>query len=68
MYALQTGIEQNNKDSMNNLIFHYHNYDRKYYVQGKKDKYYSGVNNQEYSEYCKRFSNYEFYKHFNTFT
>ena len=22
-------------------MFHYHNYDRKYYVQGKKDKYYS---------------------------
>ena len=41
MYALQTGIEKKNKDSMNNLIFHYHNYDRKYYVQGKKDKYYS---------------------------
>ena len=28
-------------DSLSNLIFHYHNYDRKYYVQGKKDKYYS---------------------------
>jgi vitamin B12 transporter len=41
MYALQTGIEQKNKDSLNNLIFHYHNYDRKYYVQGKKNKYYS---------------------------
>ena len=22
-------------------MFHYHNYDRKYYVRGKKDKYYS---------------------------
>ena len=22
-------------------MFHYHNYDRKYYVQGRKDKYYS---------------------------
>ena len=41
MYALQTGIERKTKDSLDNLMFHYHNYDRKYYVQGKKDKYYS---------------------------
>ena len=41
MYALQTGIESRTKNSLNNFIFHYHNYDRKYYVQGKKDKYYS---------------------------
>ena len=41
MYALQTGIERKTKNSLNNLMFHYHNYDRKYYVQGKKDKYYS---------------------------
>ena len=41
MYALQTGIEQKTKNSFNNLMFHYHNYDRKYYVLGKKDKYYS---------------------------
>ena len=41
MYAFQTGIEQKTKNSLDNLIFHYHNYDRKYYVQGKKDKYYS---------------------------
>ncbi len=41
MYALQTGIERKTKNSLDNLIFHYHNYDRKYYVQGKKDKYYS---------------------------
>ncbi len=41
MYALQTGIERKTKNSLDNLIFHYHNYDRKYYVQGLKDKYYS---------------------------
>ena len=41
MYALQTGIERKTKSSLDNLMFHYHNYDRKYYVQGKKDKYYS---------------------------
>ena len=41
MYALQTGIERQTNNSFDNLMFHYHNYDRKYYVQGKKDKYYS---------------------------
>ncbi len=41
MYALQTGIERRTNNSLENLIFHYHNYDRKYFVQGKKDKYYS---------------------------
>ena len=41
MYALQTGVERKTNNSLDNLIFHYHNYDRKYYVQGKKDKYYS---------------------------
>ena len=41
MYAIQTGIERKTNNSLDNLIFHYHNYDRKYYVQGKKDKYYS---------------------------
>ncbi len=41
MYALQTGVERKNKNSFDNIIFHYHNYDRKYFVQGKKDKYYS---------------------------
>jgi len=41
MYALQTGIEKKTKNSLSNFMFHYHNYDRKYYVQGKKDKYYS---------------------------
>jgi vitamin B12 transporter len=41
MYALQAGIESKKQNSLNNLMFHYHNYDRKYYVQAKKDKYYS---------------------------
>ncbi len=41
MYALQTGVEHKTNNSLSNLILHYHNYDRKYYVQGKKDKYYS---------------------------
>ncbi len=41
MYAIQTGIERKTNNSMDNLMFHYHNYDRKYFVQGKKDKYYS---------------------------
>ena len=41
MYALQTGIERKTKNSFDNLMFHYHKYDRKYFVQGKKDKYYS---------------------------
>ena len=41
MYAFQTGIERKTENSFDNLIFHYHNYDRKYYVQGKKDTYYS---------------------------
>ena len=41
MYALQAGLERDGQNYRDNLIFHYHNYDRKYYVQGKKDKYYS---------------------------
>ena len=41
MYALQTSVEHKTNDSLSNLILHYHNYDRKYDVQGKKDKYYS---------------------------
>ena len=41
MYALQTGVERKTNNSLDNIMFHYHNYDRKYYVQGKKDKYYS---------------------------
>ena len=41
MYAFQTGVERKTKNSLDNLMFHYHKYDRKYYVQGKQDKYYS---------------------------
>ncbi len=41
MYTIQTCIERKTSNSFDNLILHYHNYDRKYYVLGKKDKYYS---------------------------
>ncbi len=41
MYALQTGVERKTNNSLNNIMFHYHNYDRKYYEIGKKNKYYS---------------------------
>ena len=41
MYALQAGLERVDQNFQDDLIFHYHNYDRKYFVQGKKDKYYS---------------------------
>ena len=41
MYAFQTGIEQKKENLLDNVMFHYHNYDRKYFVQGKRDKYYS---------------------------
>ena len=40
MYAIQTGIERKKK-LFDNLVLHYHNYDRQYNVLGKKDKYYS---------------------------
>ena len=29
------------RNSFDNLVLHYHNYDRQYNVLGKKDKYYS---------------------------
>ncbi len=41
MYALQTGIERKTDNSLDNFVLHYHNYDRKYYEIGKKNKYYS---------------------------
>ena len=41
MYVIQAGLERNSQNSFDNLILHYHNYDRKYFVEGKKDKYYS---------------------------
>ena len=34
-------LKEKQKNLFDNLMLHYHNYDRKYYVQGKKDKYYS---------------------------
>ncbi len=41
MYALQGGFERVNKNSFDNIILHYHNYDRKYDEQGTVNKYYS---------------------------
>ena len=41
MYAIQTGLERKTENSQDNLMLHYHNYDRKYYEQGRKNKYYS---------------------------
>ncbi len=41
MYAMQAGFERINNKSFDNLIFHYHNYDRKYNEQGTVNKYYS---------------------------
>ena len=39
MYALQTILEHKNNNSENNLIFHYHNYDRDYRNSGYLDEY-----------------------------
>jgi len=41
MYALQSGFEHKSQNSENNLIFHYHNYDRQYHNDGYLDEYYS---------------------------
>jgi len=41
MYAIQTGLEQKSMNSEDILTLHYHNYDRKYNIQGKRDIYYS---------------------------
>ena len=41
MYAIQTSVEQKTMNSEDELTFHYHNYDRKYNIQGKRDIYYS---------------------------
>ncbi len=41
MYAIQTSVEQKTMNSEDELTFHYHNYDRKYNIQEKKDIYYS---------------------------
>ena len=39
MYALQTILDHKTNNSENNLIFHYHNYDREYHNSGYLDEY-----------------------------
>jgi len=39
MHTFQTGLEHISKNSENNLIFHYHNYDREYENAGVLDEY-----------------------------
>ena len=39
MYALQSGFEHKSKNSENNLILHYHNYDREYHNATFLDEY-----------------------------
>jgi len=39
MHTLQTGLEHISKNSENNLILHYHNYDREYENSGVLDEY-----------------------------
>ena len=41
MYALQTGFERFTNNIFDNLIIHYHKYDRKYDEQGTINNYYS---------------------------
>ena len=41
MYAIQAGFERLTNNTFDNLIFHYHNYDRRYNEQGTVNKYYS---------------------------
>ncbi len=41
MYALQSGFEHRSQNSENNLIFHYHKYDREYDNDTYLDEYYS---------------------------
>ena len=41
MYAMQAGIERLSNNKFDNLIIHYHNYDRKYDEQGTVNEYYS---------------------------
>ena len=41
MYAIQAGFENLSNKSFDNLIIHYHNYDRKYNEQGTVNNYYS---------------------------
>ena len=39
MYVLQSGFEHKSQNSENNLIFHYHNYDREYHNATYLDEY-----------------------------
>ena len=39
MYALQSGFKHKSQNSENNLIFHYHNYDREYHNATYLDEY-----------------------------
>tara|TARA_B100001250_G_scaffold413775_1_gene449037 strand:- start:2781 stop:4646 length:1866 start_codon:yes stop_codon:yes gene_type:complete len=41
MYSFQSGFERKSKNSLNEIIFHYHNYDREYENGGYLDEYYS---------------------------
>ena len=41
MYAFQSGFERFTNNNFDNLIIHYHKYDRKYDEQGTFNKYYS---------------------------
>ena len=41
MYAFQSGFEHKSQNSENNLILHYHNYDREYHNATYLDEYYS---------------------------
>jgi len=40
-YAIQSGVERYTNNSFDNLIIHYHNYDREYNEQGTVNNYYS---------------------------
>jgi vitamin B12 transporter len=41
MYVFQSGIERRYKNFEDNIIFHYHNYDREYFNAAYLDEYYS---------------------------
>ena len=41
MYALQSSLEHKTQNTLNNLVFHYHSYDRNYENGGNLDEYYS---------------------------
>jgi vitamin B12 transporter len=59
MYTIQTGLEHVSKTNENNLIFHYHNYDRQYENSGYLDEYYSEslvVRGESRNKFSKNFS------------